>query len=183
MGLFSTDTPSLGTGGGVLGRADGELSGDLHDRLDVGLTYIANWYKATKGSANQDTWWTKIDQVRAKVETAERTITSDDVFPSSSEVALYNGASDAYAGLYMELYTSYDTLPQPALIDQAADLASTIAEFPSYVVTKAAGLVGQTLGDSTKALFIGAWPFLLVAGIVGGVYLFRKPLGRLAESL
>lgn len=183
MGLFSTDTPSLGSGGGVLGRGDGELAGDLHDRLDVGLTYIANWYKATDGSANQATWWTKIDQVRGKVENAERTITSAEVFPSSTEVAMFNDASDAYAGLYLELYTSYDTLPQPALIDQAADLASTIVEFPSYVVTKAAGLVGQTLGDSTKALFLGAWPFLLAAGVIGGVYLFRRPLSRLAEAL
>ena len=181
-GLFSTDTPSLGASS-MLGRGDGELSADLHNRLDVALTYIANWYKATKGAANQDVWWTKIDQVRAKVENAERTITSDDVFPSKTEVALYNDASDSYAGLFTELYNSYDTIPQPALLDQAADLTGTIVEFPSYVVTRAADLVGRTIGDSAKALFVQTWPVLLVAGVVGGVYLFRRPLARLAGAL
>lgn len=175
MGLLSPDNPDLGAAG-QLGRADGEQSADLHDRLDLALRYIANWYKATKGSANQDVWWAKIDQVRAKVETAERTITSDDVFPSSSEVAMYNDASDSYAGLFTELYTSYDTLPQPALIDQAADLTSTIVEFPSYVVTKAADLVGKTIGDSAKALFVETWPVLLAAGVLA--FVFRKPLAK-----
>ena len=175
MGLLSTDSPDLGASS-VLGYASGDPSADLHDRLDLALRYIANWYTATHGSTNQDLWWAKIDQVRAKVETAEQQITSSDVFPSTSELNLYNDASQAYAGLYEELYSSADTLPQPALIDQAADLLSTIAETPGYLVTKAAGLVGHAINDSAKAFFLASWPVLLVAGVA--VFVFRKPLAK-----
>ncbi len=175
MGILSSDNPDLGASS-VLGTGDGELAGDLHDHLDLALQYIANWYKATEGSDNQDLWWAKIDQVRAKVENAERQITSVEVFPTASQVALYNDASSSYASLYTDLYTSADTLPQPALIDQAAGLVSTIVEAPSTFITYAAGLVGKTLGDSAKAFFIGAWPVLLVAGVA--VIVFRKPLAK-----
>jgi hypothetical protein len=173
VGILSSDNPNLGASS-VLGIADGELTADLHSRLDLALQYIANWYKATKGSDNQDVWWTQIDQVRAKV---------DDVFPSSSEVAMYNDASASYAALYTQLYASYDTLPQPALIDQAADLATTIVQTPSYVITWLAGLVGKTVNDAAKNLFLEAWPVLLVAGAAGVLYLFRRPLSRLTGAL
>lgn len=175
MGLLNPDSTDLGQSS-LLGFADGELSADLHDRLDLALQYIANWYKATKGSDNENLWWAQIDQVRAKVETAEREITSSDVFPNTAEVNLYNDASGAFAGLQQKLYLSYDTLPQPALIDQAADLATTIVETPSYLITKAAGLVGQTLNDAAKKFFLEAWPVLLVAGVA--VFVLRKPIAK-----
>jgi len=176
MGLFTSDNPNLGAAGSLLGTGDGELAGDLHDRLDLALQYLANWYRATKGSDNQDLWWTKIDQVRAKIETAERQITAAEVFPTSGQVNLYNDASAAYADLYTQLQLSIDTLPQPALIDQAAGLVTTIVEAPSTFITYAAGLVGKTLGDSAKEFFLGAWPVLIVAGVA--VVVFRKPLAK-----
>jgi len=178
MGLFSSSNPDLGAAGSLLGTGDGELASDLHDRLDLALQYLANWYRATKGSDNQDVWWTKIDQVRAKVETAERQITASEVFPTSAQVALYNDASAGYADLYTELQLSADTLPQPALIDKAADLFTTIVQTPSTLVTYVAGVIGKGAGDATKQFFLGAWPLLLAAGVVGGVYLFRKPLAK-----
>ncbi len=175
MGVLSSDNPNLGASS-ALGTGDGELAGDLHDRLDLALQYIANWYRATKGSDNQDLWWAKIDQVRAKVENAERLITAAEVFPTADQVALYNDASSSYASLYTELYTSADTLPQPALIDQAADLVTTIVEAPSTFITYAAGLIGKTAGDAAKQFFLGAWPVLLVGAVV--VVVFRKPLAK-----
>lgn len=175
MGLLSSDNPNLGASS-VLGIADGEASADLHDRLDLALQYIANWYRATKGSDNEDLWWAKIDQVRGKVETAERQITASEVFATKAQVNLYNDASYAYAGLYTELYTSADTLPQPALIDQAAGLVTTIIETPSTFITYVAGVVGKGAGDAAKQFFLGAWPVLLVAGVA--VIVFRKPLAK-----
>lgn len=175
MGILSSSAPDLGTSS-ILGTGDGELAGDLHDRLDLALQYLANWYKATDGSDNQDLWWAQIDQVRSKVETAERQITSAEVFPTSSQVAMYNDASSSFAALYEQLYSSYDTLPQPALIDQAAGLVTTIIESPSTFITYAAGLVGKTAGDAAKAFFLGAWPVLLIGGVA--VIVFRKPLAK-----
>lgn len=175
MNLFSSEAPDLGASS-VLGIGDGELAGDLHSRLDLALQYVANWYRATKGADNQDLWWAKIDQVRSKVEAAERQITAAEVFPTAAQVGLYNDASKSYAELYTDLYTSADTLPEPALIDQAAGLFTTIVETPSTFITYLAGVVGKGAGDAAKQFFLGAWPVLLVAGVA--VVVFRKPIAK-----
>jgi len=182
VGVLSPTTYDLGVGN-FLGTGDGTPSADLHANLDLALQYLANWYKATKGSDNQDLYWTQIDQVRAKVELAERTIDPANVFPSNSEVQLYNDASAAFADEYQTLALSYDTLPQPALLSEAADLTTTIVEMPSTIVTKLANVVGSGLGNATKQFFLQAWPFFVVGAVVAGLYIFRRPLARLAGSV
>jgi len=182
VGLLSSDNYDLGVGN-FLGTGDGEQSADLHARLDLALQYLANWYKATKGSDNQDLYWAQIDDVRAKVELAERTINPANVFPSNSEVQLYNDASAAFADEYQTLALTADTLPQPSLLSQAADVTTTIIEMPSTIITKLANVVGTGLGDAAKQFFVKAWPFLLAGGVVLGVYVFRRPLLRLAGSV
>jgi hypothetical protein len=182
VGLLSSTSYDLGVGN-FLGTGDGTPSADLHANLDLALQYLANWYKATKGSDNQDLYWAQIDQVRAKVELAERTIDPANIFPSNSEVNLYNDASAAFADEYQTLALTVDTLPQPALLDQAADVVTTIVEMPSTIVTKLANVVGSGLGNATKQFFLTAWPFLAVGAVVLGVYVFRRPLLRLAGSV
>ncbi len=180
MSLLGTN-PDLGSGN-LLGTGEATPSQDLHDNLDVALQYIANWYKATKGADDQDLYWAQIDQVRAKVELAERTIDPANVFPSTKEIALYNDASAAFADEWQALELTADTLPQPGLLGQAASLATTVIEMPSTVITKLANVAGTALGDSVKQFFLAAWPFLAVAGVVTAGYIFRRPLSRLVAG-
>ncbi|HET7485835.1 MAG TPA: hypothetical protein VFJ64_10745 [Solirubrobacterales bacterium] len=169
----------------LLAYGDGEDAQTLHDRLDLALRYIANWYKATGDSANKSIWWTRIDQVRAKVEAAERAMNPSQVFPGNAELALYNDAGPAFAQLWRDLTLSADTLPDPSLLAKAADTLDTILQTPGYVVSaaadaaaKIAGALGKGAGDAARNFVFSAWPLLAIAGIAGVVYFFRKPLAR-----
>jgi hypothetical protein len=166
----------------LLGIPDGEDAQTLHDRLDVALRYLANWYKATDGGPDKAIWWTKIDQVRAKVEAAERAIDPSGIFPGNAGVALYNDAALAFPGLWRELTLSADTLPAPGLLDVAADLFDTVIETPGYIVTKAAAAAGAALGQGAKDLVYQAWPFLALAVVAGVVYFFRAPIARALQT-
>jgi hypothetical protein len=163
----------------LLSPGDGETAGTLHDRLDLALRYIANFYKATADSDNKAIWWTKIDQVRAKVEAAERALDPSLVFPGNSELALYNDAAADFPALWRELYLSPDTLPHRDLLSVAADVFDTIVETPGYIISRVADSAGKALGNGAKNFIYGAWPFLLAAGIGLLAYGFRRPLGRL----
>jgi hypothetical protein len=171
------DAPALGPES-LLPPADGDLAADVHDRLDLALRYLANWYKATDGSANKAIWWAQIDHVRTKVEAAERAIDPGAVFLGNTEINLYNDAAANFPQLWRDLTLSADTLPQPGLLDVAADFLDTLIETPGYVVTKAADAAGRALGQSAKDFVYQAWPFFLLAGLAAGVYFFRAPLGR-----
>jgi hypothetical protein len=162
----------------LLSLPDGEDAEALHNRLDVALRYLANWYKATDGAADKAIWWTRIDQVRAKVEAAERAITPGIIFPGIQEIALYNDAAKDFPQLWRDLTLSADTLPEPGLLDRAADLFDTVIETPGYIITKVASAAGSALGQGAKDLVYQAWPFLALAVVAGVVYFFRAPLGR-----
>lgn len=176
-----SDTLALGPES-LLGLPDGEDSQTLHDRLDLALRYLANWYKASDDSANRAIWWTRIDQVRAKVEAAERAINPASLFPSVSEVALYNDAALAFPGLWRDLTLSADTLPQPGLLDVAADYLDTLIETPGYIVTKAANAAGKALGQGAKDFVYQAWPLLVVAGVGAVLYFLRAPIARALQT-
>lgn len=173
-----SDAPALGPES-LLGPGDGETAQTLHDRLDLALRYIANFYKATADSDNKDVWWGKIDQVRAKVEAAERALNPSLVFPGNHEIALYNDAAADFPALWRELYLSPDTLPHRDLLELAGDWLDATIEFPTYIITKVADQAGKALGDGAKKFIYEAWPFLLAAGVGLLAYAFRAPLGRL----
>jgi hypothetical protein len=162
----------------LLSIPDGEDAQTLHDRLDLALRYLANWYKATDGATDKAIWWTRIDQVRAKVEAAERAINPGLIFPGNTEIALYNDAALNFPQLWRDLTLSADTLPEPGLLDRAADLFDTVLETPGYIIHKVASAAGKALGDGAKDLVYQAWPFLALAAAAGVVYFFRVPLGR-----
>jgi hypothetical protein len=173
-----SDAPALGPES-LLSPGDGETASTLHDRLDLALRYIANFYKATADSDNKDIWYTKIDQVRAKVEAAEKALNPSLIFPGNAELALYNDAAAGFPALWRELYLSPDTLPTRSLLETAADWFDATIEFPSYIITKVAGEAGKALGNGAKDFLYAAWPFLLAAGVGLLAYGFRRPLGRL----
>jgi hypothetical protein len=173
-----SDAPELGPES-LLSPGDGETAATLHDRLDLALRYIANFYKATADSDNKAVWWGKIDAVRVKVETAEHALDPSLVFPGNHEIALYNDAAADFPSLWRELYLSPDTLPHRDLLAVAADVFDTIVETPGYIVTRLADSAGRALGNSAKSFFLQAWPFLLAAGVGLAAYAFRRPLGRL----
>src|SRR6185369_14817323 len=96
----------------LLTDAEGETVADTRARLDTALKYISNWYKATDGSDDKDMWWGQIDQVRAKVEAAEKAFDPAKVFPGKSELAAYLDAQLAFADLWRQLNLSIDTIPK-----------------------------------------------------------------------
>lgn len=178
MGVLIGDDPvDLGPES-LLGVPDGEDAPTLRDRLDLALRYLANWYKATKGSDNQATWWAKIDQVRAKVEAAYKSFSPADLFLGNDAVALYNSAALAFPDMYRQLALSRDTLPDPGLLDVAADISDAILETPGYVINKLGDSLARGIGGAAGSLVEKLLPYLLLAGAVYGVYLFRAPLLR-----
>lgn len=160
----------------LLGIAEGEDAPTLRDRLDLALRYIANWYKATKGSDNQDIWWGKIDQVRAKVETAYRSFSPADLFLGKDAVRLYNDAAQSFPGLYRELALTRDTLPSPGLLDVTADIADTVFETPGYIINKVGDSLARGIGGAAGSLVERLWPYLLVLGVLLVIYLFHDPI-------
>lgn len=182
MGILLRDDPvDLGPES-LLGIPDGEDAPTLRDRLDLALRYLANWYKATKGSDNQDTWWFKIDQVRAKVETAYKSFSPADLFLGKDAVAKYNDAALAFPQLWRDLNLSRDTLPDPGLLDVAADIADTVIETPGYVISKVGDSLARGIGGAAGSLVERLWPYLLVAGIVLVIWLFRKPIAEMTGA-
>lgn len=173
--LLRDDLADLGPES-LLGIAEGEDAPTLRDRLDLALRYIANWYKATKGSDNQDIWWAKIDQVRAKVETAYHSFSPGDLFLGKDAVRLYNDAAAAFPGLWRELNLTRDTLPDPGLLDVAADIGDAVLETPGYLINKVGDSLARGIGGAAGSLVERLWPYLLVAGIVLAIWLFHKPI-------
>lgn len=168
---MGADGPALGAEG-VLGTPDGEDAQTLRDRLDLGLRYLANWYKATEGSDNQSVWWAKIDQLRRLVETSYKSMDPAKVFPGNKELADYNAAALAWPALYRELYLSWDALPKPGLLDQAADYFDTLLQTPGYVLNKITTGITDAVGDAGKKAASSLWPFLLVGALGLGAYAY-----------
>ena len=179
--MTGVDVTGLGPQG-VLDDPTGQDAQTLRNKLDVALAYIANWYKATKGSADQDVWWTRINQVRALVETAERAMDPGIVFPGKTEIAAYNAAAPAFVQLWQDLTLSSDTLPHPELLSQIADYLTTTIETPFTLVRTAANAAGDAaaalnlnLGKAVRDAIFALWPLLAIAA--GGVILyFGAPL-------
>lgn len=170
------DTEDLGAEG-LLGDVDADAldAQEARDRLALASRYLANWYRATKGSTDQDIWWAKIDAERALVEEAYRQASdmSSAGFLTRAARAAYTAASMGWAPLYRELKLSPDTLTSPDLIDQAADLLHAPLAFIPTVAESVSKAIGNTLGGIVRPIF----PWLIGGVALGLVYVFRKPIG------
>jgi hypothetical protein len=167
----------------ALSIPDGETAQTLRDRLDLALRYLSNWYRATKGSDNQDVWWARIDQERAKVEAAFNLMDPAKIFPGNAELAAYNDAAAGFPQLYRDLTLSADSLPQPDLLDVAASVLDAALNGPGYIITAATNAITKGVGNAAGKAFANLWPVLAVAAGVGLLYIFRAPLLRLAGEI
>jgi hypothetical protein len=175
------DTEDLGAEGLLGPDAEGQLAQDVRDRLALATRYLANWYRATKGSDDQALWWQKIDTERAKVERAYEIAgrQENQLFLGREALAAYVDAAEGWPSLWRELKLSSDTLVEPSLLDRAAG----IVENPlAFLPTVSEGLA-KAVGDSLAGIARQLAPWLIVAGVAGAVYVFRRPLMRLAEKV
>lgn len=174
----------------LLGTADGEDAQTLRDRLALSTAYLANWYTATEGSVakslgdvSPDTalWWQQIDAVRAQVESvyAELQQPANLSFPGNKEVGDYDAASAAWSDLYLKLALSIDTV-DVSLLDQAASFGQTIAQAPGLLVPQIGNELGKAIGGALGQFLAQTWPYLAGAGLLYGIYLFRRPLAAIA---
>jgi hypothetical protein len=176
------DTEDLGAEG-LLGDVDADAldAQEARDRLALALRYLANWYRATKGSAGPDIWWSKIDHERALVEEAYRQASdmSSAGFLTHAAREAYKAASMEWAPLYRELKLSPDTLTSPGLIDEAASiLTAPLAWVPTFTEGLAKS-VDQSLSAVARTLA----PWLLAGSAVAVLYIFRKPIGAVIAKV
>jgi hypothetical protein len=149
----------------LLFDAEGEKIDTTRERLSMALRYITNWYEATKGSADKQIWWGKIDIVRNKVENALKAFDVKKIFPGKHDLALYHDAQLAFPALWRELRYSADTLPKPSLLSKMADFGQTVVETPAIVLKKAAHEAAKGVDKGLSEIFSKLWPWLAVAGL------------------
>lgn len=187
MGIFDdTRLMDVNASGpeGLLGLADGLTGQEMRDRLALATLYLANWYKATKGSENQVTWWKKIDGVRGEVEASYREMSDpkNNLFATKTAVANYEQASHDYVNLYNEITFSADA-NQISLMSELPSLPEAILEAPGTVIPQIGNELGKIIGGTLGQFLRQTWPYLAVAGVVALVYVFREPLSKLAGKV
>lgn len=165
--------------------ADDDGSPGLRDRLALSTRYLANWYKATSATLGpygasaqtQAVWWQKIDSVHQKVQDTYNELLQplNLYFLSPQAKADYNAASSAWAELWRELELSTDTV-DISLIDQVASFADTLIEAPSLILPSISNSLGKAIGGTIGAFLAQTWPYLAGAGLLYGIYVFRRPL-------
>jgi hypothetical protein len=166
-----------------LGDADADELGnqDARAKLALATRYIANWYKATSGSENKDVWYQKIDSLRSGVQTLYTQLTADgNPFLSTQQKSDYNAVSGNWADLWRQLMLSTDTIDR-TLMSQAADFVTTTLNAPGIAIPAIFQSVGGIINDSVGKFMAQVWPVIIIAGVAGGIYLFRAPLSRLVK--
>jgi hypothetical protein len=165
----------------LLGPDAAEPAQILRDRLALASRYLANWYKATKGSDNKAVWWQRIDAERAKVEAAYSEYSKPEnlTFGGRTASALYLNAAQDWPQLWRDLKLSPDTLVEQSLIDSVADVFTA----PFSVLPTMGNEIGKAIGGALGGLVRQLFPWLLAAGAVGLVYVFRAPLARAASQV
>lgn len=202
MGLNLAPSNSTDAGGAfnsgvesTLGLADAPVL-ELRDRIYTALGYTFSWSAALKpGSGVVLNVATgaydpiAAAQLAARVSDMQDTLralynelTPDMQFLGRDQVSAYESISAAFAQLYRDLTLSASSLPRPDLLDQVGDIGSAFFDAPAAAITalaeKASNGIARTLGGATAAIWSALWPWILIAGIVGVVYVFRAPLGR-----
>lgn len=154
----------------------------LHKRIAQAFRYCASWFDAVKGSGHEAEWGKRIADVMNELTATLAIMPLLDVFPGNQAKASYQQASADFAQLYRDLALSADTLPKRALLDQLGDIPTALFQAPTaaakWIAEQAAQTIGNVLGNTVAAIWRNLWPFLLVAGGAGVVWLFRAPLGR-----
>lgn len=176
----------------TLGIADAP-SLELRDRIITALRYTFSWAKAVDdGIANQvlnaadpevlQELQNRVSDMQHALRGLLSAIPADGVFPGNDAKASYEQTSSAFAQLYRDLVFNAATLPQPSLLQQLGGIASGFLDAPVAAVTAAAetasNAIARALGGTAGAIWSALWPYLLIAGAVGVIYVFRAPLGR-----
>jgi hypothetical protein len=185
--VFSTPQLDNATTSGVenlLGYADDLDAQTMRDRLALATRYLANWYKATKGTDDQGVWWQQIDTLRASVESVYKEMTdpANSFFAAKSTIGHYNDAANAWSDLWRRITLSIDA-NQISLMSALPDLPSAILEAPGVILPQIGNELGKIIGGTLGQFLRQTWPYLAVAGAVGLVYVFRAPLSKLAGKV
>ena len=172
----------------TLGTAEGTPISELRPRLDKAIGYIGSWYDAVGSGDPFDlfsaapVWSDRIGAVLSEINGVQAMMPPSDLFPGKDAVAAYNHASADFAQLYRDLLFSADTLPQPAVLDQVSDFFKVAIHAPVAAAKTLAEILAdeikKLLGNTAAAIWHALWPWILVAGAAGVVYVFRAPLGR-----
>lgn len=168
------DNQNLGVESLLGPDADGVAAPDARDVLALASRYLANWYKATKGSEDQDVWWQRIDTERAKVELAYKLASQEDstYFLTRAAKAAYTDAAHDWPQLWRDLKLSADTLPEPSLIDEVASIVTA----PFSILPTLGNEVGKAVGGAVGNLVRQVFPYVLLTGGIIVVYTFREPI-------
>jgi hypothetical protein len=170
----------------------------LRERVLLGLRYTFSWLKAVRQSvgafpvvdavsggptiADAAGWELRIREMQTALRGLLDIMPPSDVFPGNDVVAAYERVSHGYAQLYRDLSLSMSSLPARGLLDQASDLVDAVFQAPAAAATaiaeSASNAIARLLGGTAAAIWSALWPWLLVAGAAGLVYVFRAPLGR-----
>ncbi len=185
MSLTQRDPDTLGdvTAESALSFADEPVL-ILRQRLDRAFRYTVSWSAAAGDALDRDgvSFSSRIDDVQLAIKVMYTLIPPDSVFIGKDAKAAYERLSAGYAQLYRDLVFSAETLPQPALLEKLAGLGQALLDAPTAAITGAAesisNAIARVLGGTAAALWSNLWPWLLLAGAAGGVWIFRAPLAR-----
>jgi hypothetical protein len=186
LNLVSRDADSLAdvSAESALGFADATPIVELRERIDRAFRYTVSWSSAAGDATDRSgaPFKARIDNVQWALRGLYGLMPLSDTFAGKDAVAAYNQVSALYAQLYRDLATSADTLPQPALLETVAGIGKAMIDAPVAAATGAmeqlANGVARLLGGTAGALWSALWPWLLLAGGAGAIWLFRAPLGR-----
>lgn len=179
----------------TLGLADAPVL-ELRDRISAALRYTFSWSKALSPGSGvvlnvaagaydpiaAAEFGKRISDMQDALRALYSLLPPDLVFVGNPQKTAYESVSAAFAQLYRDLALSADTLPRPELLQQLGDLGSAALNAPAAAATtlaqEIANALARLLGGTAGAIWAALWPWLLVAGGAGVVYVFRAPLGR-----
>jgi len=157
----------------------------MRDRLALATMYLSNWYEAVKKSPNKDIWYKRIDTLRAHIETLYKTVSDPkyDLFVSPIINADYDAIGAEWAQLFRDIYTNSDDLIQHNLLTDSVDTLSAIVTSPLTVLPKLGNDIGAAIGGTIGGFVRQTFPWLIAAGAIGLVYVFREPIGKLINKM
>lgn len=183
----------------TLSFADAPVA-ELRERLIRALRYTFSWSSAVGGGGNllevasggpspidAAIWQTRIDDVQKALRFVLASMPLSDVFATTEAKGAYEHVSEGFAQLYRDLALSRSTLPRPDLLEQLGDLGKALFDAPAAAITAAAetasNAIARALGGTAAAIWSALWPWLIVAGVAGTVYVFRAPLLRAVSKV
>ncbi len=168
---------------------------ELRERLFKAQGYTLSWLKAIAFNSSPLSlvlaeatipaladFYTRIVSLRLQLANLVDGIPPDGVFPGKDAAAAYEATSKTFAQLYRDLAFNRATLPSPDLLERVTELSSAVFQAPAAAITtlaeQAANAISKALGGTAAAIWRNLWPWLLLAGAGGVVYVFRAPLMR-----